>query len=292
VSGVSVAVLLTCHNRVAATVRCLESLRDQRLSDVALQVYLVDAGSTDGTPETVEERFPATTVIRRDDDLFWCGGMRVALASAYPHDPDYYLWLNDDVVLDSDAMSTLLGARSALAARRRPPSIIVGSTRDPITGQLTYGGVSRPYTWRRLRYEPVTPGTQPRQAETMNGNCVLVPRDVVSRIGNLAAVYTHGMGDFDYGHRAGHAGCEVWVAPGTVGTCARDEPGRDAASFGQHRRQAVAPTTGLPPRDWMAFAHRWAGPLWVLYALSPYLLGWVRWMQRRRRAHSALDLGR
>jgi GT2 family glycosyltransferase len=277
-----IAVLLTCHNRVDRTVNCLRSLTAGEVGpDVTLETVVVDAGSSDGTSETVRREFPDVTVLRRGPELFWNGGMRVALGHAYAGDPDLYLWLNDDVELDADALRRLLATYEGLRSSRAAPCVVVGSTRDPATGELTYGGVVRPDPLRRTRYERVEPGEQPVPAETMNGNCVLIPRDIVRRIGSLAAVYTHGMGDFDYGHRAVRAGGEVWVAPGTIGTCARNAAPERAATLEEHRRRATDPKAGLPPAEWSTFTRRWAGPLWPIYAASPYLHRFVRWVADR-----------
>ncbi len=275
-------VLMTCHNRVDRTVACLRSLSDQQDASVhALDVVLVDAGSTDGTRETIRQHFPHVELIERGPDLFWNGGMRVALAHAYKSDPDLYLWLNDDVALDEDALATLMDCHRELEATRAAPAIVVGSTRDPDTGDHTYGGVVRPDRWRPMRYELVAPGDEPRQVETMNGNCVLVPRAVVARIGNLAGAYTHGMGDYDYGHRAERAGCEVLIAPGTIGTCARNRAPERAGSLAEQRKRLTSPTGGLPPADWFIFVRRWAGPLWPAYAVSPYVRRVMQWAARR-----------
>jgi GT2 family glycosyltransferase len=277
-----IAVLLTCHDRVERTTACLTSLREQGArSQVTLEVVLVDAGSSDGTADTVGEHFPEVTVLRRGPELFWNGGMRVALAHAYGSDPDLYLWLNDDVELDPDALATLLTTHDELLATRAAPCIVVGSTRDPESGVLTYGGVVRPDRRRPLHYERVEPTDRPVEVETMNGNCVLIPREVVARVGNLAAAYTHGMGDYDYGHRATRARAEVWIAPGTIGTCSRNPPRRPAESFDEHRRRATSPTGGLPPTEWLTFARRWAGPLWPVYAASPYVRQFLRWVRER-----------
>jgi GT2 family glycosyltransferase len=282
VTSLRIVALLTCHDRVERTTACLASLREQGgASSATLEVVLVDADSSDGTADTVEERFPEVTVLRRGPELFWNGGMRVALAHAYERDPDLYLWLNDDVELDPDALATLLATHEDLLATRSAPCIVVGSTRDPESGVLTYGGVVRPDRRRPLHYERVEPTDRPVEAETMNGNCVLIPREVVARIGNLAAAYTHGMGDYDYGHRATRAGAEVWIAPGTIGTCSRNPARRPAESFDEHRRRATSPTGGLPPTEWLTFARRWAGPLWPVYAASPYVRQFVRWVRER-----------
>ena len=58
-----IAVLMTCYNRHQSTLSCLEALYNQSVDDVKLDVYLVDAGCTDGTGEAVRGRFPEVKVI-------------------------------------------------------------------------------------------------------------------------------------------------------------------------------------------------------------------------------------
>ncbi len=281
-SELRLAALLTCHNRQDRTLGCLTSLYAQVDPNMfTLDVFLVDAGSSDGTREAVRERFPQVTLIERGTDLYWNGGMRVALGHAYETDPDLYLWLNDDVQLDDDALVRLLACHRELEADRAAPAIVVGSTRDPVSGAHTYGGVVRTDRWRPMRYDLVPPAEDPKQVETMNGNCVLVPREVVVHIGNLAREFTHGMGDYDYGHRAERAGCEVWIAPGTIGTCARNPAAERAGSFAEQRKRLTNPTGGLPPAEWFTYVRRWAGPLWPAYAVSPYVRRVTQWAARR-----------
>ena len=49
-----IAVLITCFNRRATTLSCLEQLGLQRIDNGHLAVYRVDDGSTDGTPDVVD----------------------------------------------------------------------------------------------------------------------------------------------------------------------------------------------------------------------------------------------
>lgn len=265
---VSYAVLLTTHERRDSTLACLEQVARQTRSSARLHVVLVDAGSTDGTPDAVRAAFPDVEVLDRSADLFWNAGMRVAFAHAHAQRHDAYLWLNDDTLLDEDAVGRLEATWGG-----KPPSessaIVVGATRDPVTGAVTYGGVRRPDGLRRLRWDRVEPGDAPRPVETMNGNCVLVPSPVADAVGNLDPQFSHGMGDYDYGLRARRKGFAVVLAPGTVGTC-EVNPRRELGTIGTSWRDAVS-VKGLPPREWAAFARRWAGPAWPVYFASPYL---------------------
>jgi GT2 family glycosyltransferase len=143
--------------------------------------------------------------------------------------------------------------------------------RDPEDGRLTYGGVYRPVRSRRLRFEIVKPGERPVRAETMNGNCVLVPVEIAAAIGNISAEYRQKMGDFDYGLRAGRAGYPIWVAPGSFGICATHPPRRtDQAPLATEVARLWS-VKELPFGPWATFTRRWGGPLWPLYFVSPYV---------------------
>lgn len=208
--------------------------------------------------------------------------MRRAFAAALAEDHDHYLWLNDDTIMDPDALRTLLDAHRTLSAEVQRRLIVAGSTRDPDTGELTYGGVNRPSRLRPLRFDLITPGPQPRASETMNGNCVLIPRDVAQRVGNLAAAYRHGMGDYDYGLRARTAGCDVWITAGTIATCSTNPPARTGDGPLRQEWDRVRSTKGLPPADWKVFARRWAGVLWPVYWASPYVRRGAALLRQRR----------
>ncbi len=232
---------------------------------------MCDAGSTDGTGAAVEAAYPGAHVVTAGPEVFWNGGMRRAWEVALQRlRPDFVLWLNDDTMLDDGALATLLETFDAVQAQGSTLSVVVGSTRDPGSGVVTYGGVIRRDKRRPMSYTLVAPGGAPVRAATMNGNAVLVSDAVTSAVGILEAGFTHGMGDYDYGHRVEQAGGQVWVAPGTVGTCARNPAAVGGSTVGATVRSLLSPK-GLPPREWFLFARRWAGPLWPLYAASPYV---------------------
>jgi len=262
-----IAVLLTCHNRRALTVGCLETLSAQRLPPhTELTVYLVDDGCTDGTAAAVSKRFPETRIVPGDGSLYWCGGMRLAWQSAAAaSDYDGYLWLNDDVSLFPAALSTLLSCSRRAAAAGRP-GIIVGTTCDPDDGgRPTYGG--------RRGKSVLGPSGEMQPCETMNGNIVLVPRAVFSKVGSLSPDFRQMFGDFDYGFRARKAGFEIWAAPGFLGECRENPcpPWADPSVPFVRRWRAVHGPKGYPPRENYIFSRRHYGWRGLVRLLKIYL---------------------
>ncbi len=270
-----VATIMTCHNRRAKTIQCLESLENQLYpSHTVNTVYLTDDGSSDGTVEVIYERFPQTRLMHGNGSLYWNGGMRVSFAAAMADDHDYYLWLNDDVILNENAVTHLLATHQTLSSRGKDLIIVIGSMKDPVSGKLTYGGVNRSCRWHPLRFRLVSSSIDARQCDTMNGNCVLIPRSVANLTGNLDEGFIHLHGDYDYGLRTVQLGGEVWIAPGFAGTCARNTvtgTWRDGSLSRRERWRHILSPKGLPPTEWLRFLRRHAGPTWPIFWVQPYL---------------------
>lgn len=275
-----IAVLITCFNRKQKTLDCLQALFNQvNVADVSLQVYLVDDGSTDGTGEAVQQKYPQVKVLQGDGNLFWNGGMRLAFDEASKDEPDFYLWLNDDTLLAPDALRTLLDTYYQLAETGLRKAIVAGSTRDPVTGVYTYGGKVQSRWWHPLNLDSVEPTEKPQRCDTMCGNCVLIPREVAQVVGNLDPAFVHYAGDWDYGLRAKQKGCTVWIAPGYQGTCpANPKPqkqtnvtlGERINKVQQPKGLALEDVTLQPMKEWKVLTQRHAGFFWPIYWLLPY----------------------
>lgn len=266
-----IAVIMACHNRCAQTLACLHSLKMQSAISSAnyqqgytLSLWLLDDASMDGTAEGVCKIWPNATILRGDGNLYWCGGMRVAWAAAEKSDPDYYLLLNDDTVVESTALADLLKIVGSPKSR----IIATGAITDPTTQKQIYGGHRK----RGRRLVAVT--GQPERCETMNANCALVPRAVFREMGVFHPAYTHSMGDFDYGFEANRRGIFVYQTGKIVGLCrGNSESGswRDRSLSRRCRLALLQSPKGLPWRDWLTYTRRNEGFFWPLKFASPII---------------------
>ena len=260
------AALLTCHTRRDQTLRCLSSLAASKEVASACSIvdtFLVDDGCSDGTAAAVRSQFPDVHVIAGTGSLFWCGGMRLAWTHAAANDYDGYLWLNDDVTLDHDAIERLLAVSSRLA-RDDGAVIVVGGTRAEEAGTMhaaTYGGLSS---------QGVLPtSADVRRINLFNGNIVLVSRRAFQVLGGLSPAYTHGLADIDYGVRAKKAGVPVWLAAGSLGSCSANKLARwQRADLPVWTRlRELHRPTGCPP--WQLARLVWSnGGWWFLWSVA------------------------
>lgn len=272
-----IAAVLCSHNRRERTLQALQALHDSAAAHaLSLDIVLLDDGSRDGTAAAVATAFPRAHVLHGDGSLFWCRAMQRAMAQALTLPRiSHFLWLNDDTVLALDALPRLL---QTFAQAGDTPAIAVGATHDA-AGRCSYGGGRSLSGLRALRFERVGGATLAERCDVFNGNCVLLPRSVVERVGNLDPVFEHAMGDTDYALRAGRAGVAIWVAPGYVGRCEANPVAGTAADPGLGARQrfaALLSRKGLPWRSWLHFTRRHGGWLWPLRFVWPYFSVWWR----------------
>lgn len=264
---ISIVGLMTCFNRKEKTVSSVTKLI-QGNPHIDFKFIIADDNSTDGTKEALEA-MPEVILLSGTGSLFYSGGMRLAIQYAVEHIDcfDYCLLFNDDVEFNDFAIEKMLSIGNG-------KEIIVGPTCDD-DGRISYGGVIK-----KSEYFPkfeIIDGKSPRakSCDTFNANCVLIPWEIFKKLGNMDPMYSHSLGDFDYGFKASKKGIPIWVCDFFVGKCF-DNPvtgsWRDTKLSRKERLRKKESPKGLPRREWWYYLKKnysiWAA---LVYSITPFI---------------------
>lgn len=249
----NIAVLLATFNRKEKTLSCLHSLYAQEglPEDLKISVFLTDDNSADGTREAVRLAFPEVRIFKGSGNLFWAGGMRNSWTEARRTDPDYYLLLNDDTLLEKDAICRLLAYYTLNGSV--PNALAIGSTIDS-ENEISYGG-RKLYNQKKVQNYTAYSETEYVECDLANANIMLVPREIVNAIGILSERYTHSIADFDYTLTAKKAGFKAVVMPGVLGSCIDDHGNnwKSPAVSLKDRINYLKSPKGLAYKEYMGF---------------------------------------
>lgn len=104
----SVAVVIVNWNGRDDTLSCLKSLSVLHTTH-DISVYVVDNGSDDGLVEILETSYPWVYVRALQTNIGFAGGNNVGIQQALEDGLEYIWLLNNDTVVDTDALSILDG---------------------------------------------------------------------------------------------------------------------------------------------------------------------------------------
>ena len=191
---------------------CLNSLLAQDYPD--FEVIVVDNGSSDATPDWVAEHFPTVTVIRRERNLGFAGGVNVGLRVARG---EVFILFNQDAVAEPGWLAALVSG--LLAA----PDIgiagckildIAGKTIQHAGGYLTmpqalpsHFGIGQAATGQ---YD------QSKDVDFVTGAAFAIRREVLESIGFVDESFCFYFEDVDYCYRARAAGFRIVYLPDAV----------------------------------------------------------------------------
>ena len=271
--SVRIAVLMTCHNRRELTTSSVSALA--RAADperIKLALYLVDDGCTDGTADAVRGLRPDATIVQGSGDLYWNLGMRRAWQEALKAPCDFYLWLNDDLILEPGSIDRLVCLADYRNVEFGGRLVIIGVTISRATGRRTYGGYLRSSRLSRLQFRRREPADT-ECCDTMNGNCVLIPARAAQEVGINSQYYTHSIGDIDYGLRAVKNGYTLIEHPEPVGFQERNEKWLQSVSrlTLKNWRYILLSPKGIPVKEWLRFCQEYGGLLWPANFLFRYI---------------------
>ena len=116
-----VFIVILNWNGLEDTLACLESL--EHLDYPNFEVVVVDNDSSDGSEEVLKGRYPQHVIIQSGANLGFAGGTNVGLRYALGHDASYAWLLNNDTLVEPDALTELVKRM-----QEKPGAGLCGST--------------------------------------------------------------------------------------------------------------------------------------------------------------------
>ena len=208
-----VYIIILNWNGKVDTLSCLQSIMDVRYPNFS--VIMVDNASSDGTVESVKEKFPPVKIIANTENLRFAGGNNIGIDYALQQKADYVLLLNNDTVVDPDFLNGLLkvagsGERVGIVGPKiyyyNDPERIwfAGGKVEYWKGWVSHTGI------RELDHGQYDAD---RRVDYITGCCMLVKREVIERVGKLDEKFFIYGEDADWCLRASRAGYELVYVP-------------------------------------------------------------------------------
>ena len=209
-----VAIVLVNWNGAADTLATLASL-DKVVGAESLRILVVDNGSTDDSVARLRAARPGLEILETGKNLGFAGGNEVGIRKALEApEISWVLLLNTDVDVDPGFLAPLVeacedpevGAAGPKIFYWDPPDVLWAAggrlrVRETVAVELGRGEKDGP-RWSRGR-----------DVTYLTTCCLLIPRDVLERVGPLDPAYFINVDDADWCRRALDAGYRLRYVP-------------------------------------------------------------------------------
>jgi GT2 family glycosyltransferase len=251
-----VAVVVLTWNGRSDTLDCIASVKESQWP--ALDIIVVDNGSSDGTPSAVRELHPDVELLVNDANLGYAEGNNVGINYALTRGADYVFILNNDALVAPYAIRHLVaeaerrgdaGALCPIIYFADEPHRIwfAGATFDPWRGR----------SGRMTAYRELDSGhsRDSVQIDRATGTAMLVPRRTLETVGMLDGRLFLYYEDVDWSLRMRHEGLPIYLVPAAkvwhrVSRTAGGEHVADSVYYATRNHLTVlarhAPLRGVP----------------------------------------------
>ncbi|MEH0980980.1 glycosyltransferase family 2 protein [Micromonospora sp. CPCC 205556] len=203
-----VAVILN-WNCADDTLRCLRAVLD---GSTALEVVIVDNGSSDDSVEKLAGAAGPATLLRLDRNLGYAGGMNAGIREAQARGADWVWLLNADCVPRPDALATLLGQadRFVVATSLQTTS---AEPSDPSAEPYVVAAMLPKGKVRPFRCAGCAEGAH--EVDMVTGAALLMRLSWVVRVGLFDERFFHYKEEFDLVRRISVAGGRIGFVCGS-----------------------------------------------------------------------------
>ena len=208
-----VFIIILNWNGLKDTLECLESVF--KLDYPNFEVIVVDNGSTDNSVEVIRKAYPQVILIENKKNLGYAEGNNVGIRYALKHGADYVWLLNNDTVVDADALKNLVkvaeknenvGILGSKIYYYDKPNIIcfAGATIDWEKGTSPHIGDGE---IDKGQYDAI------KEVDRVTGCSMLVKKEVCETIGLLDENFFLYVEEVDWCVRAKKAGFKCMIVP-------------------------------------------------------------------------------
>jgi GT2 family glycosyltransferase len=224
-----VAIVIVNWNGYKDTSVCLSSLAKLRRKNIDVETIVVDNGSVNDSAVVIARDFPGVTLLKLDVNRGFTGGNNVGITYAMKRGADFVWLLNNDTIVDPDALSILdaftqddvgiAGSKIYFApGHEYHKTRYTGKERGRVFwyagGLVDWANV---YASHR-GVDEVDQGQYDRAIETpfVTGCSMMIKRSVIDSVGLLDDAYYLYLEDLDYCLRAKRAGFRLMYQPTSV----------------------------------------------------------------------------
>jgi GT2 family glycosyltransferase len=211
-----VIIIILNWNGWQDTIECVESCR--KLSYENFRILIVDNGSTDGSEAILRGRFPDIGFIQTDSNLGFAGGNNVGIRYALEQGADYVWLLNNDTIVDPEALTELVRSAGIDAAAgivgskiyyyNEPNKIwFAGGMWRQIKSYARHRGVNEEDTGQ---YDDIC------EVDYISGCSLMIRSQVVREIGVMPEDYFLYWEEVDWNARAVARGWKILYVPKSV----------------------------------------------------------------------------
>lgn len=216
------SIIIVNWNSKAYLRKCLASVFGTTCG-LTFEVIVIDSASFDGCAEMLRSEFPQVGFLQSQENLGFAKSNNVAFQAVRG---EYVLFLNPDTEILGTAISVLLSALKNL-----PQAGAVGAKLLNSDGTLQTSCIQAfPTVWNQLlgaellrRWFPrsrlwgMAPlfeaGTEPRVVDAISGACVMLPRQLLCKVGVFSEDYFMYAEDIDLSYKVAKAGFRCYYVP-------------------------------------------------------------------------------
>lgn len=200
-------------NRRVDTLRCLDSINSQVITNGEISVLVIDNQSTDGSVDYIKSFHPSTVFVSTIQDAGYAGNNNFGIAS-HIGKYDYYFVLNEDTVLLDGCIETLVSEMETDSSVGIAGPLVLNESDATIV--QSNGGWFRPdgtSGWIDYNVTASQIDSSTRVVDWIHGCSMLIRSDLFETLGGFCVDYYYTWEEVDLCLRAKNLGFYCKIVP-------------------------------------------------------------------------------